>query len=71
MLTTLQEGFEIPQDAEGGDVDLKSSFVRALGEANGTALYERVIKMNPQFGGQDVTRLGVSASRKSSHTWNH
>lgn len=42
----------------GGDVDIKTSFVRALGEANGTTVYEMVVEKNPRFHGK-TTRLDV------------
>ncbi|KAH6639824.1 glycosyl hydrolase family 5 protein-like protein/cellulase [Boeremia exigua] len=42
----------------GGDVTLQNAFKKALGDANGTTIYNQVIKNNPQFG-PSTTRLQV------------
>jgi len=42
----------------GGDVTLQNAFKKALGNANGTTVYNQVIKNNPQFGAS-TTRLQV------------
>lgn len=42
----------------GGDVTIQNAFKKALGDANGTAVYNQVIKNNPQFG-SSTTRLQV------------
>ncbi|KAF7595491.1 hypothetical protein BBP40_005827 [Aspergillus hancockii] len=42
----------------GEDVSIKASFINALGEENGTAVYGKVIQNNPQFG-ENTTRLQV------------
>lgn len=42
----------------GGDVTIQNAFKRALGDTNGTAVYQQVIKNNPQFG-SSTTRLQV------------
>lgn len=42
----------------GHDIDLKTSFVRALGEANGTEVYHEVLAHNPHFN-SETTRLQV------------
>lgn len=43
----------------GGDNTMKTSFITALGEANGTAVFNEVVKHNPQFSAR-TTRLDVS-----------
>lgn len=43
----------------GGDVDLKTTFINALGDENGVAVYNNVTTNNPQFG-PNTTRLQVS-----------
>jgi len=42
----------------GGDVTIQKAFQTALGSTNGTAIYQKVIKNNPQFG-PTTTRLQV------------
>ncbi|PYH96903.1 cellulase family protein [Aspergillus ellipticus CBS 707.79] len=42
----------------GADVSIKTSFINALGETNGTTIYNDVIKNNPQFN-ENTTRLEV------------
>jgi len=42
----------------GGDVTIQNAFKKALGDSNGTAVYDKVIKNNPQFG-PSTTRLQV------------
>lgn len=42
----------------GGDVTIQNAFKKALGDVNGTAVYNQVIKNNPQFG-PTTTRLQV------------
>ena len=42
----------------GGDVTIQDAFKKALGNANGTAVYNQVIKNNPQFS-SSTTRLQV------------
>lgn len=42
----------------GGDVTLQNAFKKALGDTNGTVVYEEVIKNNPQFD-LSTTRLQV------------
>lgn len=42
----------------GGDVTIQNAFKKALGNANGTTVYNQVIKNNPQFGAS-TTRLQV------------
>lgn len=44
--------------ANGHDTDLKTTFVKSLGEENGTLVYENVLKHNPQFHAR-TTRLEV------------
>jgi hypothetical protein len=44
----------------GGDVTIQKAFQKALGTSNGTAVYQKVIKNNPQFGAS-TTRLQVRA----------
>lgn len=43
----------------GGDNTMKTSFINALGETNGTAVFNDVVKNNPQFSAW-TTRLDVS-----------
>jgi len=45
----------------GKDVTLKSAFTSALGQDNGTAIFNKVIKNNPQFS-ETTTRLQVRSS---------
>jgi len=42
----------------GGDVTIQKAFQKALGNSNGTAVYAKVIKNNPQFSAT-TTRLQV------------
>ncbi|PYH48059.1 cellulase family protein [Aspergillus saccharolyticus JOP 1030-1] len=42
----------------GADVPIKTSLINALGEANGTSVYNEIISHNPQFN-EDTTRLEV------------
>ncbi|KAJ4392862.1 hypothetical protein N0V91_011217 [Didymella pomorum] len=42
----------------GGDVTIQNAFKKALGDENGTTVYEQVIKNNPQFS-SSTTRLQV------------
>jgi hypothetical protein len=44
---------------EGGDVTLSAAFTRALGSADGTIIYNKVLKNNPQFN-SSTSRLQVS-----------
>ena len=43
----------------GGDVTLEQSFIKALGQSNGTKVLGQVLKNNPQFT-KSTTRLQVS-----------
>jgi hypothetical protein len=43
----------------GGDNTMKTSFINALGTTNGTAVFNEVVKNNPQFSAS-TTRLQVS-----------
>lgn len=45
-------------DNGGKDTDLKTSFTKGLGSANGTAVYNKVLAKNPQFNAS-TTRLDV------------
>ena len=56
----LTFAIEMIDDIEdnGGDVTLQNAFKKALGDANGTAVYEQVIQNNPRFGAE-TTRLQV------------
>ncbi|KAF3007706.1 hypothetical protein E8E13_009562 [Curvularia kusanoi] len=56
----LTFAIEMIDDIEdnGGDVTLQDAFKRALGDANGTTVYQQVIKNNPQFDAS-TTRLEV------------
>lgn len=49
----------------GGDVTIQTAFRRALGNSNGDAIYQKVIKNNPQFG-PTTTRLQVLISHPIS-----
>ncbi|KAL9592934.1 MAG: hypothetical protein Q9179_006236 [Wetmoreana sp. 5 TL-2023] len=42
----------------GGDIDIKTSFVKVLGDKNGTDVYEAVLEKNPSFA-PNITRLEV------------
>ncbi|RAL03296.1 cellulase family protein [Aspergillus ibericus CBS 121593] len=42
----------------GADVPIKTSLINALGETNGTKIYEDIVANNPQFG-ENTTRLEV------------
>lgn len=44
----------------GGDNTMKTSFITALGTTNGTAVFNEVVKNNPQFSAS-TTRLEASA----------
>lgn len=46
----------------GGDNTMKTSFINALGTTNGTAVFNEVVKNNPQFSAS-TTRLQVSKYR--------
>lgn len=46
-------------DNDGVDVPVLTAFVNALGEANGTAVFQEVLAANPTFA-EDITRLEVS-----------
>lgn len=63
----LTFAIELVDDIEdnGGDVTIRDAFQKALGEANGTAVYEQVIKNNPQFD-NSTTRLEVSGNVKKT-----
>lgn len=43
----------------GADVRIKTSLTNALGQQNGTVVFQQIIKNNPQFG-TNTTRLQVS-----------
>ena len=45
----------------GGDITIQNAFKKALGNANGTTVYNQVIKNNPQFGAS-TTRLQVCST---------
>jgi hypothetical protein len=42
----------------GSDIQLETSFIKALGSSSGTAVYNSVLKQNPQFN-DATTRLEV------------
>lgn len=46
----------------GVDVPISQAFVSALGQINGTAVYQEVLKANPSFAA-NITRLEVSCMR--------
>lgn len=46
----------------GVDVPISTAFVEALGESNGTAVFQEVLKANPSFS-EDITRLEVSTNK--------
>lgn len=48
----------------GGDVTIQNAFKKGLGN-NGDAIYQKVIKNNPQFGAS-TTRLQVCSTIKSA-----
>lgn len=48
----------------GVDVPLSTALNQALGEANGTAVFNEILAANPGFG-SDITRLGVSLRTKN------
>lgn len=50
----------------GGDITIQNAFKKALGDANGTTVYQQVIKNNPQFG-PSTTRLQVRSTIKLKH----
>ncbi|KAF3035374.1 hypothetical protein E8E11_001069 [Didymella keratinophila] len=56
----LTFAIELIDDIEdnGGDVTIQDAFKKALGDENGTTVYEQVIKNNPQFS-SSTTRLQV------------
>ena len=45
-------------DNGGNDIPIQTAFVNALGQENGTAVYNKVVKSNPSFG-PSTTRLQV------------
>jgi hypothetical protein len=47
----------------GGDVTIQNAFKKALGDTNGTAVYQQVIKNNPQFD-SSTTRLQVREHKR-------
>lgn len=49
-------------DNGGVDVPISTAFVEALGEENGTAVYQEVLAANPDFS-ESITRLEVRAPR--------
>jgi hypothetical protein len=53
---------------ENVDSSLKTAFVQALGEVNGTKVLKQVLESNPGFT-EDTTRLEVSVTRTG--IWNH
>lgn len=59
----LTFAIELIDDIEdnGGDVTIQNAFKKALGDANGTTVYNQVIKNNPQFGAS-TTRLQVQST---------
>ena len=48
-------------DNGGQDIPIQTAFIRALGQDNGTAVYDKVLKNNPAFG-PATTRLQVRSS---------
>lgn len=46
----------------GADFPIKTALTKALGEQNGTTVYQQIIKNNPQFGSK-TTRLQVSSDK--------
>lgn len=49
----------------GADVPIKTSLINALGETNGTKIYDDIVSNNPQFG-ENTTRLEVSRVPQNS-----
>lgn len=47
----------------GVDVPVSTAFVEALGETNGTAVFQEVLTANPSFS-ENITRLEVSLSEE-------
>lgn len=47
----------------GVDVPLSTALNQALGEANGTTVFNEILAANPGFG-SDITRLGVSLTHQ-------
>lgn len=47
----------------GEDIPLSQAFIQALGEANGTTVFDQVLAANPGFS-TNITRLGVSGRTK-------
>lgn len=51
---------------QGGDVPIKTSLITALGEENGTSVYQDIVSHNDQFG-EETTRLDV----RCAINWGH
>lgn len=52
----------------GVDVPVSTAFVEALGQENGTAVFQEVLKANPTFS-ENITRLEVSTTGTPRRTW--
>lgn len=63
-LTYAIEMIDQIEDNAGQDVPIQAAFVDALGQGNGTAIFEKVLSLNPSFS-NDTTRLEVSGSSNS------
>jgi len=48
-------------DNAGKDIPIKTAFVNALGQENGTTVFNKVIEKNPAFN-EDTTRLQVKST---------
>lgn len=57
-LTYAIEMIDQIEDNAGQDVPIQAAFVDALGQGNGTAIFEKVLSLNPSFS-NDTTRLEV------------
>lgn len=58
-LTYAIEMIDQIYENDGVDVPISQAFVEALGEANGTSVYNEVLSANPDFS-PNITRLEVS-----------
>lgn len=61
-LTYAIEMIDQIYDNDGVDIPISQAFVDALGETNGTTVYNQVLAANPDFS-PNITRLEVSRGR--------
>jgi hypothetical protein len=65
-LTYAIEMIDQIEDNGGNDIPIKTAFTNALGQDNGTAIYNKVVSNNPSFS-TATTRLQVSQFAQCCH----